>query len=143
MAATHSIEDEDARRATRERENLVGERTRIINHMKASLTRLGICDLNPAQRKAVDRLNSLRTPEGGAIPTPAMAELRRDMARLRFIEDQIKEIEQQRMARLDEADPREGSAKGMVRLLTRVVGVGVETADMLTREIFLRDLRDR
>ena len=31
----------------------------------------------------------------------------------------------------------------MVRLLTRIVGVGVETADMLTHEIFLRDLPDR
>jgi transposase len=31
----------------------------------------------------------------------------------------------------------------MVRTLTRVVGIGVETADMLTYEIMLRDLRDR
>ena len=31
----------------------------------------------------------------------------------------------------------------MVRLLTRVVGVGVETADMLVHEVFSRNLRDR
>jgi transposase len=31
----------------------------------------------------------------------------------------------------------------MVRTLARVVGVGVETADMLVHEIFARDLRDR
>ena len=31
----------------------------------------------------------------------------------------------------------------MVRVLTRVVGVGVETADMLVQEIFSRNLRDR
>ena len=55
----------------------------------------------------------------------------------------IKEIEQQRMARLNEDKPDEEKANSMVRLLTRVVGVGVETADMLTHEIFLRDLRDR
>jgi transposase len=47
------------------------------------------------------------------------------------------------MARLDEVNPPEERANGMVGLLTRVVGVGVETADMLTHEIFLRDLRDR
>src|SRR5271166_5822031 len=64
MAATLSTEDEDAKRPTRERENLVGERTRIINRMKASLARLGIRDLNPARRKAGDRLDELRTPEG-------------------------------------------------------------------------------
>ena len=143
MAATPSIEDEDAKRPTRERENLVGERTRIINRMKASLARLGIRNLNPALRKAADQLDGLRTPEGGAIPPLAMAELRRDMARLQFIEDQIKEIERQRMARLEEANPREERANGMIRVLTRVVGVGVETADMLTHEIFLRGLRDR
>ncbi|WP_406857248.1 IS110 family transposase [Alsobacter sp. KACC 23698] len=143
MAVTPSIEDEDARRPTRERENLVSERTRIINRMKASLARLGIRDLNPAHRKAVGRLDDLCTPEGAALPPLAKSELRRDMTRLRFIEDQIKEIEQERMARLDEAAPREERPNGMIRLLTRVVGVGVETADMLTHEIFLRDLGDR
>jgi transposase len=143
MAATPAIEDEDARRPTRERENLVGERTRIINRMKASFARLGIRGFNPALRKTADKLGGVRTPEGGAIPPLAMAELRRDMARLRFIEEQIKEIEHQRTARLNEAKPCEQRANGMVRLLTRVVGVGVETADMLTHEIFLRDLRDR
>ena len=143
MAATPSIEDEDAKRPTRERENLIGERTRIINRMKAAFARLGIRDINPALRKTADRLDGLLTPEGGAIPPLARAELRRDMARLRFVEDQIKEIEQQRMARLNEDKPDEEKANSMVRLLTRVVGVGVETADMLTHEIFLRDLRDR
>ena len=143
MAATPSVEDEDARRPTRERENLVGERTRVINRMKAAFARLGIRDVNPAQRKAFEKLDGLRTPEGGPIPPLAMAELRRDMTRLRFVEDQIKEIEQQRMVRLDEAKPDEERANGMVRLLSRVVGVGVETADMLVHEILLRNLRDR
>jgi len=143
MAATPSVEDEDARRPTRERENLVGKRTRIVNRMKAAFARLGIRDVNPAQRKAFEKLDGLRTPEGRVIPPLAMAELRRDIARLRFVENQIKEIEQQRMVRLDVAKPDEERANGMVRLLTRVVGVGVETADMLAHEIFLRDLRDR
>jgi hypothetical protein len=31
----------------------------------------------------------------------------------------------------------------MVRLLARIVGVGVETADMLVREVLSRNLRDR
>ena len=143
MAATPSIEDENSRRPTRERENLIGERTRIINRMKASFARLGIRGFNPALRKAVDQLSELRTPEGCNIPPLAQAELRRDIARLRFLEQQIKEIEQQRAARLVEAKPAEERANAMVRLLTRVVGVGVETADMLTHEIFLRDLGDR
>jgi len=31
----------------------------------------------------------------------------------------------------------------MVRLLARIIGVGVETADMLVREVLSRNLRDR
>ena len=42
MAAIPTLEEEDARRPNREREGLVGERTRIINRMKGCLARLGI-----------------------------------------------------------------------------------------------------
>lgn len=121
MAATPSVGEEDARRPTRERENLVGERTRIINRMKASLARLGVRDVNPVRRNAMDRLGAMCTPEGAELPPLAKSELRRDAARLRFIEAQIKKIEQDRMARLDEANPCEERATDMVRLLTRVV----------------------
>ncbi len=31
----------------------------------------------------------------------------------------------------------------MVRLLARVIGVGVETADMLVQEVLSRNMRDR
>src|SRR5215218_5028996 len=41
MVAVPSLEEEDAKRPSRERENLVGERTRIVNRMKAALIRLG------------------------------------------------------------------------------------------------------
>src|ERR1700733_10686631 len=37
MAAIPSLQEEDAKRPTRERENLVGERTRVVNRMKAGL----------------------------------------------------------------------------------------------------------
>ena len=98
MAVVPGLDEEDAKRPTRARENLVGERTRVINRMKAAFARLGIRGCNPALRKAVDRLAELRTPEGAALPARSMAELRRDMARLRFIEDQIAQIEQEREA---------------------------------------------
>ena len=46
MVAIPTIKDEDAKRPDRERENLVGEQNRIINRMKATLTRLGIRGFN-------------------------------------------------------------------------------------------------
>jgi len=70
-----------------------------------------------------------------------MAELRRDTAHLHFVGDQIREIETTRLARLEQ-QPEEG-AHAMVRLLARVIGIGIETADMLVHEVLSRNLRDR
>jgi transposase len=141
MAAIPTPEDEDAKRPNRERENLLGERTRIVNRMKACLVRFGVRNFKPTLLKAPERLETLRTPEGGPLPPNSCAELRRDMARLRFVMDQIREIEETRLQRLEHS-PNEGSHP-MVRLLARVIGVGIETADMLVHEILSRDLRDR
>src|SRR4029453_18818806 len=82
MAAIPTLEEEDARRPNRERESLVGERTRVVNRIKATLTRLGIRGFKPTLRDAAERLDTLRTPEGAPLPPNTRAELRRDMARL-------------------------------------------------------------
>jgi transposase len=142
MAAVPTPEEEDARRPSRERENLVGQRTAVVNRMKGTLARLGIRGFNPLLRSAPSRLAGLRTPEGAAVPPNTSAELLRDMARLRFVEAQIREIEAAREAKLEQeaADQVGGRA---VRLLSRIVGVGTETADMLVHEVLRRDLRDR
>jgi transposase len=64
------------------------------------------------------------------------------MARLRLAREQIKEIEQQRLLRLKApAAAREGSYAA-IRLIARVIGIGVETADMLVNEILSRGLRN-
>jgi transposase len=61
-----------------------------------------------------------------------MEQLQRDMARLGFVVSQIREIEEARQKRLEQ-QPETGP-HAMVRLLARIVGVGVETADMLVHE---------
>src|SRR4051812_19008346 len=141
MAAIPTLEEEDARRPNRERESLVGERTRIVNRIKANLARLGIRGFKPTLRGASERLDTLRTPDGAALPPNTRAELRRDMARLGFIVGQIKEIEDARQKGLA-TQPDEGP-HAMVRLLARVIGIGIETADRLVHEILSRNLRDR
>src|ERR671927_322931 len=97
MAAVPTLEEDDARRPNREREGLVGERTRIVNRIKAGLVRLGIRGFKPTLRRAPERLAALRTPEGAPLPPNAAAELRRDMARLRVVAEQIREIEAARL----------------------------------------------
>src|SRR3954463_15967326 len=141
MAAIPTLEQEAAKRPSREREGLVGERTRIVNRMKGALARLGVRSFKPGLRGAPERLEALRTAEGAPLPPNTLAELRRDMARLRLVREQIAELEAARLQRLEEEPGSRPHA--MVRLLARVVGVGLETADMLVREVLSRELRDR
>ena len=62
--AIPTVEEEDARRPNRERGNLVTEQTRIVNQIKAVLTRFGIRTFRPTLRKAEEQLDGLRTAEG-------------------------------------------------------------------------------
>jgi transposase len=141
MARVPTMLEEDAKRPNRERECLVGERTRIVNRMKGTLARLGIRTFKPTLRKAAERLATLHTPEGSPLPPNVSAELQHDMARLRLLISQIREIENARQERLEQ-EPETGP-HAMVRLLARIVGVGIETADMLVHEVLSRRMRDR
>jgi transposase len=105
------------------------------------LSRLGIRGFNPKLKKAAERLKDLRTPEDQPIPPNTLAELRRDMERRRLVRSQIRDIEDARLERIEQA-PGHGP-HAMVRLLARVIGVGIETADMLVQEVLSRNLRDR
>src|ERR1700760_3125362 len=142
MVAIPTIQEEDARRPNREREKLVGDRTRVINRIKATLIRFGIRTFKPTLRKAEERLKELRTAEGVPLLENTRAELLRDIARLRMIQEQIKEIEQRRLRDLEASSAKPGP-HAMVRLIARVVGIGIEAADMLVHEILSLILRDR
>jgi len=140
MVAIPTLAQEDARRPNREHQTLVKECGRVVSRMKATMARLGVRSFNVKLRKALEKLAGLRTPEGVPLPANTLDELRRDMAQLRLIREQIKEIEQARLARLKKA-PQEG-AHPMLLMLAKVLGIGVETADMLVHEVLSRDLRD-
>jgi transposase len=141
MCAIPTSAEEDAKRPHRERETLVGEKTTIINRIKATLARLGIRSFNPKLKKAPERLEDLRTPEGEPIPPNTLAELQRDLARKQLVAEQISQIEKARLEQLKQA-PKTGPNL-MVLVLMRVIGIGIETADMLVKEILSRNLRDR
>ena len=141
MVRVPTLAEEDAKRPNRERECLVGERTRIINRIKATLAPLGIRNFRLTLRQAAEHLAALYTPEGSPLPPNVSAELERDIARLGLVIGQIKQIEQARRQRLEE-EPESGR-HAMVRLLARVVGIGIETADMLVNEVLSRPMRDR
>jgi transposase len=109
--------------------------------MNAIFARFGIRSFKPTLRKAEDKLEALRTAEGTQLPDNTRAKLRRNLARLRVVREQIREIERERLRKLAEAEAQTGP-HAMVRLIARIIGVGIETADMLVNEILSRSLRD-
>jgi len=109
--------------------------------MKGTLARFGIRNFNLKLKKAPDRLPHVRTPEGEPIPLNTLSELGRDMQRLRLVREQIRQIERARLECIKQA-PNAGP-NAMVLLLARVIGIGIETADMLVQEVLSRNLRDR
>ena len=141
MAAIPTLEEEDRKRPNREHQTLSGEKTRIISRVKGTLVRLGIRKFSGNLRYAADRLKQMRTPEDVAIPPNTLAELERDLARLRFIREQSRAIEKTRVTRLNESPLDQPHA--MVLMLAKVRGIGIETADMLVNEVLCRNLRDR
>jgi transposase len=89
--------------------------------MKSILVQFGVHNFNPALRKAPEKLESLRTPEGIPLPSNAVAALHRQMGRFRVIKEQIKAVERTRLQRL-QRDPAE-KFNAMVSLLVRIMGL--------------------
>jgi transposase len=76
MARVPTIAEEDAKRPNRERDGLVGERTRIVNRIKSTLARLGIRNFKPTLRgpalaKAGGRRASCNRAHPGGPPAAA------------------------------------------------------------------------
>ena len=131
----------DAERPNRELETLIRETTRVVNRMKACLVRFGVRGFALTLRKAADRLEKLITPEGVRRPPLTLAEMLRDMARLRFLREQIRSTEKARVMRLKNDVTTRTDA--MVNLIVRIFGTGIETADTLVHDVLSRNLRDR
>ena len=139
MVAVPTLAEEDAKRPSCEHETLAGECTRTINRLKSALVRLGIRGFNPKLRGAQGRLEALQTPEGEPIPPNMLREMNNELARLAFIRAQMKATERARLERIEAAPDAETNP--MLLVLARVVGIGIETADMLVHEVLA--LRDR
>jgi transposase len=143
MVAIPTAEEEDAKRPHRERGNLVTEQTRIVNQVRAVLVRFSIRTFRQTLRKAAEKLDGLRTAEGTPLLENTRAELGRQFARLRVLREQIRAIEHERLRKFAAPPAEDKGPHAMVRLIARVLGVGVETADMLVNEVLSRHLRDR
>ena len=131
-------EQEDERRLTREREILVGERTRHVNRIKGLLMTQGISYFQPLRRDRRARFEALRLWNGLTLPGRLKAELLRELDRLELVMNQIQVIEAERDRALQTR-----SRDTIGALLVRLRGIGPEIASVLCGEMFHRDFMNR
>ena len=86
--------DEDARRAVRERAELIAERISLVNRFGAILATLGAGDYNPLLQIRRRRLDELRTASDQPLPAHARAKIIRLMTRLELVLAQIAELDE-------------------------------------------------
>jgi transposase len=138
-------EEEDARRPHRERQNLIKERGRHVNRVKGLCAQQGILDYEPMRSDRYERLAELRTGDGRPLPPRLLAEIRRELARLELLLEQIAEVEAAREAALkaEPAEPAEAARVERTLALRRLLAVGPETSTVLGSEVFFRRFENR
>lgn len=136
MVAIPEEAEEDARRPSREREELIRERIMLTNRIGAILATLGIDDYNPLRRDRRVRLEALRTALDQPLPEHAKAKIVRIIERLELVLSQIAALESQRDAVLEEEAPEE--AQRMIKALVLLRSIGAQSATVLVYEAFIR-----
>ncbi len=133
-----SVEDEDRRRQTRERERLVAERTAHVNRIRGLLMAQGVRDVPPLRPDTGEQSAALHTGDGRPLPLSLLTELQRELQRLELISSMIAEVEAER----DRVEV-ETEADRRIAALRRVKGVGPVAATVLGREVFHRAFDNR
>ncbi|MBG0808251.1 transposase [Methylosinus sp. H3A] len=118
--------EEDARRPSREREELVRERIMLTNRIGAILATVGVEDYNPLRRDRRVRLEALRTALDQPLPEHAKAKIVCIIERLELVLSQISALETQRDAVLEEEAPEE--AQRMIKALVLLRSIGTQSA---------------
>jgi transposase len=134
-----SVEAEDARRASRERDRLVKEQTQHTNRIKALLRLLGMAVGNPRRRDWLSWLDRQRDWQGCPVPPHLRAEVAREHARLMLVREQLAALAP--TAQEAPAAPPEMTQRR--DLLLRLKGVGPAFAGTLASEVFYKDFRNR
>jgi transposase len=136
-----SAEQEDARRASRERDRLIKEQTAHTNRIKALLRLLGMAVGNPRRRKWLSWLATQRDWQGQAVPPQMLSEIRHEHTRLMLVRERLDALAKTPA----QADPSPATAQMAERseLLLRLKCLGPAFATTLTHEVFYKDFRNR
>ena len=135
-----TVEQEDARRASRERERLVKEQTAHSNRIKALLRLQGMAVGYPRRRDWLHWLAQQRDWQGQPLSPHLLAEVTREHARLMLVREQLAALEQAQAAQSSPVP--EAMAKRRDQL-QRLKALGPSFATTLTSELFYKDFDNR
>jgi len=135
-----SLEAEDARRASRERDRLITEQTAHTNRIKALLRLCGMAVGNPRRRDWLAWLARQRDWQGQPVPPQLLAEVTREHARLMLMRDQLAALEE---AQATQAAPVPAPTAERQKLLLRLKALGPAFTATLVNELFYKNFRNR
>ena len=135
-----SVAQEDARRASRERDRLVKEQTSHTNRIKALLRLSGMAVGTPRRGNWLEWLAKQRDWQGQPLSPHVLAEVTREHARLILVRKQLLALEQVQATRTS-AVP-EQTADRQERL-ERLKALGPALSGTLTHEVFYKDFHNR
>jgi transposase len=141
MLHVPSVEDEDRKRRTRERDRLLQERTAHTNRIKGLLFGQGIRDVMPLKPGFIASLDKLRTGDGRVLPPRLKDEIVREHERLCLVHKQIAALEAKSKAELRAAKP--GSAEAKIMQLIDLKSIGPVGGQGLVNEVFYRSFDNR
>jgi transposase len=136
-----TVEDEDRKRRTRERERLLKERTAHGNRIKALLHAQGIRDAMPLKPGFIAGLDQVRTGDGRSLPLRLKQEIVREHERLCLAVKQVRALEAESTAELRAVEP--GSAEARIMQLIDLKGIGPHGGQGLVNEVFYRSFDNR
>src|SRR2546427_4646109 len=135
MVKAPTPEEEDRRRLCRERKILIAGRVKHVNRIKGLLFCQGVSGYKPLRRDRRQRLDELRTGDGGLLPKHLKAQIGRELARLEQLLEQIKAVEAERDALLA---AQRVTARAPPAMLLDIKGIRPEFAAVLWTEGLFR-----
>ena len=135
-----SVAQEDARRASRERDRLITEQTAHTNRIKALLRLAGMAVGYPRRGNWLHWLVQQRDWQGQPLSPHLLAEVTREHARLMLIRQQLAALEQVQAAQAPAVPAQTAERRDR---LQRLKALGPAFATTLTNEVFYKDFRNR
>jgi transposase len=127
-----SVEQEDERRLTREREMLMKEHTQHINRIRSMLVTQGV-KLGKWNPHLINDLGEIRQWNDLLLPENFRKQLCREWARLELVEQQVDEIDREFMEAIKK---QETPVARITAQLMTLVGIGPVIAGVLASEFF-------